>query len=66
MEIDGVIDVTTAEAQALRDCLCLVERVGCNLHIYIKSDCLEAIQVLADPTQYRIAGEVFWMSVGRS
>ena len=49
MEMDGVIDVTTMEAQALRDSLRLAERVGC-CHICIESDCLEAIQALADPT----------------
>ena len=64
MEIDGVIDAMSVEAQALRDGLRLAERVGCS-HIYIESDCLEAIQALADPTGYRIVGVAFfWMSAG--
>ena len=47
LEIDGVIDVTTAEAQALRDGLRLAERVG-RSHICVESDCLEVIQALTD------------------
>jgi hypothetical protein len=38
----GRIDVTTAEAQALRDGLRLAERVGCT-RLYVESDCTEAI-----------------------
>jgi hypothetical protein len=38
----GRIDVTTAEAQALRDGLRLAERVGCT-RLYVESDCMEAI-----------------------
>lgn len=58
MEINGVFDVTTAEAQALRDGLRLAERVGCT-HVYVESDCMEAIQALAHPRQHRIVGSAF-------
>jgi ribonuclease HI len=56
--IDGVIDVTTAEAQALRDGLRLAERVGCT-RLYVESDCMEAIQALTDPLHNRIVGSAF-------
>jgi hypothetical protein len=46
-EVVGVIDVTIAEAQALR-----VERIGCN-KIHAESDCI------ADPRNNRIMGSAY-------
>jgi hypothetical protein len=42
-EVVGVIDVTTIEAQALRDGLRLAERIRCN-KIHVESDCMEAVR----------------------
>ena len=50
-----MIDVATAEAQAIRDGLGLAERIGCNM-LYIKSDSMEIVKVLADPLNHRIVG----------
>jgi hypothetical protein len=52
-EVVGVIDVTTAEAQALH-----AKHIGCN-KIHAESDCMEAIQALADPRNNRIVGSAY-------
>jgi hypothetical protein len=57
-EVVGVIDVTTVEAQALRDGLRLAKRIGCN-KIHVESDCMEAVQALADPRNNRIVGSAY-------
>jgi hypothetical protein len=57
-EVVGVIDVTTIEAQALRDGLQLAEHIGCN-KIHVKSDCMEVVQALADPRNNRIMGSAY-------
>jgi ribonuclease HI len=54
-QIEGVLDVVTAEAQALRDGLRLAERIGCN-HLYIETDSQEVVDAIKEPDQYRIAG----------
>ncbi|KAM0894138.1 hypothetical protein ACQ4PT_024661 [Festuca glaucescens] len=58
VEIDGVLDVATAEAQAFRDGLRLVEQIGCN-KIYIETDSLEVVNALADPFNHRTVGTAF-------
>ena len=42
IEIEGVIDVTTAESQAVRDGLRLAERAGCN-RMYVETDSMDVI-----------------------
>ncbi|KAK1615866.1 hypothetical protein QYE76_021383 [Lolium multiflorum] len=56
--IEGVIDVTTAEAQALRDGLRLVERIGCN-NVYIEIDALDVVEAVKEPDLHRIVGMPF-------
>ena len=58
MEFTGVIDVATAEAQALRDGLRLAESLGCN-RLYIETDSLETVHALADPGNHRTVGMTF-------
>jgi ribonuclease HI len=58
VEIDGVIDVTTAEAQAVRDGLRLAERIGCN-KVKVESDCLEVVTAFQYPLENRIVGTAF-------
>ncbi|KAK1617353.1 hypothetical protein QYE76_022870 [Lolium multiflorum] len=53
VEIEGVIDVTTAEAQAVRDGLRLAERIGCN-NVEVESDCLEVVTAFQYPLEHRI------------
>jgi ribonuclease HI len=55
VQIDGVLDVATTEAQALRDGLRLAERIGCN-NIYIETDSLEVVEAIKEPDQYRTVG----------
>jgi hypothetical protein len=52
-EVVGVIDITTAEAQALH-----TKHIGCN-KIHAESDCMEAIQALADSRNNRIVGSAY-------
>jgi hypothetical protein len=42
VEIEGVIDIVTAEAQALRDGVRLEKRNGCN-NVEVESDSLEVV-----------------------
>jgi ribonuclease HI len=56
--IEGVIDVTTAEAQAMRDGLRLAERIGCN-NIEVETDCLEVVTAFQHPLENRIVGTAF-------
>jgi ribonuclease HI len=58
IQIEGVIDVTTAEAQALRDGLRLAETIGCN-NIYMESDSLEVVEAVRKPDLHRIVGMPF-------
>jgi ribonuclease HI len=58
VEIEGVIDVTTAEAQAVRDGLRLVERIGCN-NLIVETDCLEVVNAYNFPMENRIIGVAF-------
>jgi hypothetical protein len=46
--IKGIIDVTIAEAQVVRDGLWMAERIGCN-HIYVETDSLEVVQAFMEP-----------------
>ena len=55
MEIEGVIDVPTAKAQALQDGLHLTESLGCNC-LYIETDSLEMVQTLTYPGNLRTLG----------
>jgi hypothetical protein len=48
VEIEGVIDVATAEAQAVRDGLRLAERIGCN-NIDIETESLEVVNAFHNP-----------------
>jgi ribonuclease HI len=57
-EIDGVIDVTTAEAQAVRDGLRLAERAGCT-RIYVETDSMNVVTAFEDPTSNRIVGMAY-------
>jgi ribonuclease HI len=58
VEIEGVIDVTTAEAQAVRDGLRLAERIGCN-NLIVETDCLEVVNAYNFPMENRIIGVAF-------
>jgi ribonuclease HI len=58
VEIEGVINVITAEAQAVRDGLCLAERIGCN-NSEVETDCLEVVTVFQYPLENRIVGTTF-------
>lgn len=58
MEIEGVIDVATAEAQAVRDGLRLAERIGCN-NIDIETDSLEVVNAFHNPLENIIVGGAF-------
>jgi ribonuclease HI len=58
VEINGVIDVTTAEAQAVRDGLCLAELIGCN-NVEVETDCLEVVTAFQYPLENRIVGTAF-------
>jgi ribonuclease HI len=43
-----VIAVTTAEAQAVRDGLRLIERTGCN-RVVVETDSMEVVKAFHDP-----------------
>ena len=58
VEIDGVIDAATAEAQAVQDGLRLAERIGCN-QIYVETDSMEVVQAFEDPMNNRIVGMAY-------
>jgi ribonuclease HI len=70
-EIDGVIDVTTAEAHAVRDGLRLAEHAGCTCIyvktdsinvitcIYVETDSINVITAFENPTSNRIVGMAY-------
>jgi ribonuclease HI len=55
VEIERIIDVATAEAQAVHDGLRLAERIGCN-NVDIQSDSLEVVNAFHNPLENRIVG----------
>jgi hypothetical protein len=57
-EIEGVIDVTTAEAQAVRDGLRLIERMGCN-RVDVETASMEVVNAFHDPQMSRIVGILY-------
>jgi hypothetical protein len=53
-----VIDVATAEAQAVRDGLRLAERIGCN-RLYVETDALGVAEAFINSEQNRAVGLAF-------
>jgi hypothetical protein len=55
LPFERVIDVLTAEAQAIRNGLRFAEQIGCN-RIYMETDAPKIVQAITDPKQHNIAG----------
>jgi hypothetical protein len=55
LAFERVIDVLTAEAQAIRNGLRFAEQIGCN-RIYMETDAPKIVQAITDPKQHNIAG----------
>jgi hypothetical protein len=60
--IEGVIDVATAVAEAVRDGLRLAERIGCN-HLYVETDALGVAEAFINSEQNRTVGLAFHNSL---